>query len=320
MERLIIIGSGPAGLTAAIYAARARLDPLVLEGSLSNERGETPGGQLMTTTDVENVPGFPEGVQGPDFMELLRKQATRFGARAVQEDASRVDLGRHPFVVEASDGEKREALALIVATGARAKKADPEGHERFWQRGVSACAICDGALPIFRDKPLAIVGGGDSAMDEAGFLSRTASRVFVIHRRDELRASRILQERVLANRKIEVVWSHVVEALEGGEMLERVALRSTRDGSRRKLEVAGLFWAIGHVPNTAFLAGQVRMDESGYIVLEDGHGQRTSVPGVFAAGDVADRRYRQVVTAAGAGCAAALDAERWLAEVEHSRA
>ncbi len=316
-EKLVVIGSGPAAFTAAIYAARAELAPLVFEGSLANDRGEIPGGQLMTTTEVENFPGFPEGIGGADLMDLIRRQAERFGARLVQEDVIRAELSGLPFRFTLGNGETVSALSAIVATGARAKKLNPKGSELFWQNGVSACAVCDGALPIFRDRPLVVVGGGDTAMEEAAFLTRYASKVYIVHRRDEFRASKIMQDRVLGNPKVEVVWSHLVDELHGGGRLEAVTLVSTRDSSRRRLEVGGLFYAIGHVPNTAFLEGQLETDPSGYLVLKQG--QETGVRGVFAAGDVHDHRYRQAVTAAGSGCAAALDAEHYLAGLAQDR-
>lgn len=313
-EKVVIIGSGPAGFTAAIYAARADLDPLMLEGTVQNERGEIPGGQLMTTTDVENFPGFPDGIGGGEMMDLFRRQAQRFGTRTEMVDVVNVDLSAHPFKLTTSEGKNLEALSLIIATGARAKKLNPKGSEEFWQKGVSACAVCDGALPMFRGKALAVVGGGDTAMEEATFLAKYGSKVYVIHRRDEFRASKIMQERVLKNPKIEVVWSHTVDELHGSEeQLEAVTLSSTKDKSTRRIEVGGLFYAIGHTPNTDFLGGQVETNETGYIVLK--HGQETSVKGVFAAGDVHDFKYRQAVTAAGAGCAAALEAEHFLQEV-----
>jgi thioredoxin reductase (NADPH) len=316
-ENVVIIGSGPAAFTAAIYAARAELSPLVFEGTVVNDRGEIPGGQLMTTTDVENFPGFPEGVGGGDLMDLLRRQAQRFDTRTVQEDVTKADLNGPPFRLTTSAGEEIEALSVIVATGARAKKLNPKGSDTFWQNGVSACAVCDGALPMFRDKPLAVIGGGDTAMEEAAFLTKYASKVYIIHRRDEFRASKIMQERVLANPKVEVVWCHVIEELHGGDQLEAITLISTQDSSEKRLEVGGLFYAIGHVPNTAFLEGQLETNETGYIVLKKG--QETSRRGVFAAGDVHDYHYRQAITAAGAGCAAALDAEHYLAGLASER-
>ncbi len=316
-ETMVIIGSGPAAFTAAIYAARAELAPLVLEGSIANERGEIPGGQLMTTTDIENFPGFPEGIGGADLMDHFRAQAVHFGARTEQVDVVRADLDQVPFRLHTSEGKEIAALSIVVATGARAKKLDPKGSKQFWQNGVSACAVCDGALPMFRNKPLAVIGGGDTAMEEASFLTKYASKVYIIHRRNEFRACKLMQERVLANPKIEVIWSHELEELQGEKQLERISLVSTEDGSRRTLEVGGLFYAIGHVPNTAFLGDQVVTDDDGYIVLK--RHQETSVPGVFAAGDVHDKRYRQAVTAAGAGCAASLDAEHYLSGLAEKR-
>jgi thioredoxin reductase (NADPH) len=312
-EKIVIIGSGPAGFTAALYAARAELRPLMIEGSIANSRGEIPGGQLMTTTDVENFPGFPQGIGGPELMDLLREQARRFGTRSVMEDVVKADLGVFPFRLTTSEGTEVSALSLVIATGARAKTLNPEGNDRFWQNGVSACAVCDGALPLFRNKPLAVVGGGDTAMEEASFLTKYASKVYVLHRRDELRASKIMQDRVLANPKVEMLWSTVVEELHGGDVLESITVRSTKDEGSRKVEVGGLFYAIGHVPNTAFLKGRLETNKDGYLVLKKG--QETSVRGVFAAGDVHDFRYRQAITAAGTGCAAALEAEHYLGEV-----
>lgn len=315
-ERVVVIGSGPAGFTAALYAARANLEPVMLEGSMANERGEIPGGQLMTTTDVENYPGFPEGIGGMDLMDMLRKQAQRFGTRTEMVDVTKTDFSKHPYVLETSDGQTIEALTVVIATGARAKKLNPKGNDEYWQKGVSACAVCDGALPMFRDKPMVVIGGGDSAMEEATFLTKYASKVYVAHRRDEFRASQIMQERVLQNPKIEVLWSQTVTEITGdGDQLQRVTLESTKDGSKNTVEAGGLFYAIGHTPNTDFLGGQITMDETGYIVLQDG--QETNIKGVFAAGDVHDKRYRQAITAAGAGCAAALDAEHFLQGLEH---
>lgn len=316
-EKLVIIGSGPAAFTAGLYAGRAELRPLIFEGTVVNQRGEIPGGQLMTTTEVENYPGFPDGISGPDLMDLFRRQSARFGARLEQADVVSADLRHFPFRLFTSNGTELEALAIIVATGARAKKLDPKGSERFWQNGVSACAVCDGALPMFRNKPLVVVGGGDTAMEEAGFLSKYGSKVIIVHRRDTFRASAIMQDRVRENSKIGVLWNHEVIELHGKDGLEAITVRSTLNGAEQRIEAGGLFYAIGHVPNTAFLDGQVETNDTGYIVLK--HGQETSVRGVFAAGDVHDFRYRQAVTAAGAGCAAALDAEHYLADLKVSK-
>ena len=313
-EKLVIIGSGPAAFTAGLYAGRAELRPIIFEGTIANERGEIPGGQLMTTTEVENYPGFPDGISGPDLMDVFRRQTARFGARLEQSDIVKADFKRFPFRLFTSEGNEIEALAVIVATGARAKKLEPKGSERFWQNGVSACAVCDGALPMFRGRPLIVVGGGDTAMEEAGFLTKYGSQVTIVHRRDEFRASRIMQDRVFENPKVKVLWNHELTELHGDDCLESVTVRSSTDGKTQRLEAGGLFYAIGHVPNTAFLNGQLETNETGYIILK--HGQETSVPGVFAAGDVHDFRYRQAITAAGAGCAAALDAEHYLADLK----
>jgi len=317
-EKLVIVGSGPAAFTAALYAARAELQPLVLEGSLQNSRNEIPGGQLMTTTEVENFPGFPEGISGHEIVDLFRKQAQRFGTRSEMHDVVKVDFGGHPFRLWTSEGDEIDALAVIVATGARAKRLRPQGADDYWQKGISACAVCDGALPLFRNKPLAVVGGGDTAMEEASFLTKYASKVYVIHRRDEFRASAIMQARVLDDPKVEVLWNTTVKSVSGdGSLLKTLVVESTAGEPDRTLEVEGLFFAIGHVPNTDFLGGQVETNETGYIVLKQG--QETSVHGVFAAGDVHDFRYRQAITAAGAGCAAALDAEHYLSGLRHEK-
>ncbi len=301
--RVLIIGSGPAGYTAGIYAARAGLEPLLLGGL-------TFGGQLMITTDVENYPGYPDSVTGPAMMEDLQKQAERFGTKVLFQDVTRVDLSRRPFRVETEE-RRYAADSVVVATGASARWLGLESEARLVNMGVSACATCDGAL--FRGKPMAVVGGGDTAMEEALFLTRFATRVTVIHRRDELRASKIMQERALANEKIDFVWNSVVEEVLGEDYVTGVRLRDTHTDATKDIAVEAVFIAIGHQPNTDLFRGQLALDESGYLEVDPGT-TRTSVEGVFACGDVADKTYRQAVTAAGTGCMAAIDAERWLAE------
>lgn len=312
-EKVVIIGSGPAGWTAAIYAARANLDPVVFEGAGS--RTMIPGGQLMFTTDVENYPGFPEGVTGPEMMMAFRAQAERFGTRIFTEDVVRVDFSVYPRRIETNMGKVVEADTVIVATGANAKWLGVPGEEHLARTGggVSACAVCDGALPFFRGKTLAVVGGGDSAMEEAIYLTNFAGKVLLIHRRDEFRASRIMVERALENPKIEVMWNTVVKSVQGTDEIEGLRVSDTVTGEERDVEVGGLFVAIGHEPNSAFLDGQVDLRENGYIQPVEGGRSATNVPGVFAAGDVMDDYYRQAITAAGSGCMAALEAERWLA-------
>jgi thioredoxin reductase (NADPH) len=304
--QLLIVGSGPAGYTAALYAARAELRPVVLAGFQS-------GGQLMLTTDVENYPGFPEGVTGPELMELFQKQAERFGSRVLKSDATRVDLGSHPFRVEADDGSAFAADALVIATGASAKWLGLESEKRLQNRGVSACATCDGAL--FRGKEMAVVGGGDTALEEALFLTRFATAVHVIHRRDQLRASRIMQGRARRNEKIRFVWNSAVEEVLGSEAVTGVRVRNLKTGAVSDLSASALFVAIGHEPNSALFEPWVRTTAAGYIEVQPGT-TRTNVEGVFACGDVTDPSYRQAVTAAGTGCMAALEAERYLASRE----
>jgi len=302
-RRVLIVGSGPAGYTAAIYSARAGLEPLMLAGL-------NFGGQLMITTDVENYPGYPDGVSGPLMMEELQKQAERFGTEILFEDATRVDFSSRPFKV-ATDSKEYSADSVIVATGASARWLGLESEQRLQNMGVSACATCDGAL--FRGKPMAVVGGGDTAMEEALFLTRFATKVTLIHRRGELRASKIMQQRALENEKIEMAWHSEVEEVLGDEFVTGVRLKDVRDGSTRDIEVEALFIAIGHQPNTSLFKGVLAMDEAEYLEVEPGT-TRTSMEGVFACGDVADPTYRQAVTAAGTGCMAAIDAERWMAE------
>jgi thioredoxin reductase (NADPH) len=311
-ETLIIIGSGPAAWTAAIYAARAQLDPFVIEGSF--HRTMVPGGQLMFTTEVENYPGFPDGITGQAMMEGFKQQALRFGTRSEMEDVVRVDFSGHPHVLWTSGDTEYEADAVIVATGANARWMDIPGEERLAQSGggVSACAVCDGALPHFRDTVIAIVGGGDSALEDALYMTKFASEVVVIHRRDELRASKIMQERAFENEKIRFLWNTVVTEVVGDDVVERLMLANRTTGETSELEVGGLFVAIGHEPNTAFLAGQIELEDSGYIRVPTSWRTETSVAGVFAAGDAMDDYFRQAITAAGTGCMAALEAERWL--------
>lgn len=306
--KLVIIGSGPAGYTAAIYAARARMAPVLFEGYFSGP----PGGQLMTTTDVENYPGFPKGISGPEIMESFRAQALRFGTEIVTEDVYEVDFKHHPYIITGKT-QSFKTDAVIIATGANAKRLDIPGTRdgEFWQRGVTACAVCDGAMPLFRNKHLYVIGGGDTAMEEAMFLTKYGSKVYVVHRRDKLRASKIMQQRVLSNPKIEVLWDSEVVGVEGDESLTSVSIFNHKTEKVTKHAAAGLFFAVGHTPNTAFLKGQLEMHETGYLKVKPGTCQ-TSVDLVYAAGDVQDHVYRQAITAAGMGCMAAIDAERAL--------
>lgn len=352
-EKVVIIGSGPAAWSAAIYASRAQLEPLVFEGAVTEENrlaGTLPLGQLALTTEVENYAGFPAGnlqqflsdalpqdraepllyamqsrrkqqhdhketVTGPELMELMRQQAVNFGTRIVTDDIVKVDFKKQPFTLTPSAGQQVQSLTVIVATGARANYLGLPSEERYKNRGVSACAVCDGALPRFRNKPLVVVGGGDSAIEEATYLTKYASTVYLVHRRDELRASKIMAERAKANAKIEFVWNSVVDEVLGDDQqgVTGVRVKSTVDSGARQLEASGMFLAIGHTPNTKFLEGQVELNPKGYIVWKEKFRTVTSVPGVFSAGDVSDDYYRQAITSAGTGCMAALDAERWLA-------
>lgn len=322
IEQVVIIGSGPAGWTAAVYAARAQLSPVVYIGVPKQNPGPVlPGGQLMLTTDVENYPGFPEGVTGPDMMEKFQKQAERFGTRVVGEDITEVEFSDNPaetpHSLRTSSGKEVRSRAVIIATGATANWLGLENELRLAQAGggVSACAVCDGALPMFRDQPLAVVGGGDTAMEEATYLTKFASKVYVIHRRDEFRASKVMQERLLGKPNAEVLWNKVVVDVLGDEKTTGVKLEDTQTGEESTLEIKGLFIAIGHTPATKFLEGSgLEFDDAGYIILP-GRSSATNLPGVFAAGDVADPTYRQAVTAAGMGCQAAIDAEHWLGKL-----
>jgi len=312
MEKVIIIGSGPAGYTAALYAARGNLEPLLFEGDPFKDQYNLPGGQLMTTTDVENYPGYPDGVTGPKMMEDFKKQAERFGTRILGKNIDRVDLSHRPFKVYCDD-DVWEAQSIIIATGARAKYLGLESEQKFMNMGVSACATCDGALPRFRDKPLVVVGGGDTAMEEALFLTNYASKVHVIHRRDELRASKIMAERALKNEKIQVEWNSIVEEVLGDDQqgVTGVSIKDVNTGETRNLDAAGFFVAIGHKPNTDLFKNVLDMDDTGYLICKP-DSSYTNIEGVFAAGDVKDAIYRQAVTAAGTGCMAAIDCQRWL--------
>jgi len=331
IEKVVIVGSGPAGWTAAIYAARANLQPLVFPGRAIS-KDLIPGGQLMLTTEVENYPGFPEGVQGPEMMDLFLKQALRFGTRIVADggvateaegglygqfqNVDSVDLSKRPFRVKGDGGYEAVAHSVIIATGASANWLGLANELRLAHSGggVSACAVCDGALPVYRNKVLGVVGGGDSAVEEATYLTKFASKVYIIHRRDKLRASKIMAERATSNPKIEFAWNKGVVDVLGDTMITGVKLQDTVTNATSTMELGGLFMAIGHTPATAFLKGQLELDAKKYIKLKDPYRSTTSVEGVFAAGDCVDSVYRQAITAAGMGCKAALDAERWLGE------
>ena len=306
VENVIIIGSGPAGITAAIYAARANLSPLMIEG-------EEVGGQLVTTTDVENFPGFPKGVMGPELMDIMKQQAARFETRFISKNVTKVDTKSRPFKVWIGEQEY-QAKALIISTGASAKYLGLENEKRLLGRGVSACATCDGAF--FRDQDVAVIGGGDTAMEEAQFLTRFAKKVYVIHRRDTFRASTIMADRVLANEKIEVLWNSQLHDVKGDKEVTAIDVKNTETGEVKELPMQGVFIAIGHKPNTDIFKGQLEMDENGYLITKADN-TYTSVDGIFASGDVQDHVYRQAITAAGTGCMAAIDAERWLENQGH---
>jgi thioredoxin reductase (NADPH) len=311
-RNLVIIGSGPAAYTAAVYAARANLSPLIYEGFFSG----VAGGQLMTTTEVENFPGFPEGIMGPDLMIRFKEQAVKFGTKVLPEDVIEVDFSKRPFIIKAK--QTILAHAVIIATGATANRMDIPGARdgELWQKGVTACAVCDGAAPIFRNKDLFVVGGGDTAVEEAIFLTKFARKVYLVHRRDTLRASKIMTQRALNHPKIEIIWNHVVASVQGDSVVNSVTLENVQTKQQSTKEAGGLFFAIGHTPNTKFLKNQVHLHPNGYISVEPGS-SKTNIEGVFAAGDVQDHVYRQAITAAGSGCMAALDAERWLSEKGH---
>jgi thioredoxin reductase (NADPH) len=308
IENLVIIGSGPAGYTAAIYAARANLKPFMFEGY---QAGGLPGGQLMTTTEVENFPGFPNGITGPQLMDQMKAQAVRWGAELVTEDVTFVDFSQRPFVIRSDDREVR-AHSVIIATGATAKRLGLPYEHQFWSRGISACAICDGATPIFRQAELAVIGGGDSAAEEAVYLTKYGSHVHLLVRGDKMRASKAMQDRVLKNSKITVHWNtSVVDVFGEEDHMKGIHIKNTQTGEEGQLHVRGLFYAIGHTPNTALFQGQIELDDVGYIATKPGSVE-TSVEGVYAAGDVQDHEFRQAITAAGTGCMAAMLAERWL--------
>lgn len=307
-SKLVIIGSGPAGYTAAIYAARANLSPILFEGFFSGPAG----GQLMTTTEVENYPGFPQGITGPELMDNFRKQAIRFGTTMLQEDVVEVDFSKHPYMIKGKS-HTYQADSVIIATGATANRLDIPGTRdgEFWQRGVTACAVCDGAMPIFRNKDLYVIGGGDSAVEEAVFLTKFGKKVYLVHRRDKLRASKIMQDRALNHPKIEILWDSVVEKVTGDDVVREVTIKNVKTNKQSVHHAGGVFFAVGHTPNTGFLKGQIDLHDNGYIKVVPGTSQ-TTAPLVYAAGDAQDHVYRQAITAAGSGCMAAIEAEREL--------
>jgi len=309
-EKVVIIGSGPAGHSAAIYTGRAMLKPLMFEGQMA--AGVAAGGQLTTTTDVENYPGFDDGILGPDLMEKMRKHSLNSGARIETQTIEKIDLSSTPFKIWPEYVESPiTADTVIICTGATAKRLGIKGEDQFWQRGMSACAVCDGALPVFRDKPLVVIGGGDSACEEATYLTKYGSKVYLLVRKDEMRASKVMQERTINNPKIDILWNtEAIEAM-GDTMLEQVRVFNNKTKEETMITANGLFYAIGHTPNTAFLNGQLECDDTGYIITTPGT-TKTNIPGVFAAGDVQDHEYRQAITSAGTGCMAALEAEKYL--------
>ncbi len=308
-EKVIVIGSGPAGHTAAIYLGRATLNPLMFEGFMAG--GVAAGGQLTTTTEIENFPGWPEGVTGSTLMERMREQAEHSGTRIRTETIAKVDFSVRPFKLWTESDELIEAESVVIATGATAKRMGIPGEDTFWQKGISACAVCDGALPIFRNKTLVVIGGGDTAMEEADHLTKFGAKIILVHRRDSFRASKAMQDRVLKNPKVEVLWDSVVLSAHGDKLLQSLKVQNVKTGAVTEVETAGLFYAIGHKPNTDFVAGQLALDDAGYIITPPGSTQ-TSVSGVFAAGDVQDKKFRQAIVAAGTGCMAALECEHWL--------
>ncbi|ODQ67502.1 thioredoxin reductase [Nadsonia fulvescens var. elongata DSM 6958] len=316
-NKVVIIGSGPAAHTAAIYLARAEIKPVLYEGMMAN--GVAAGGQLTTTTEIENFPGFPQGIMGGELMDNMRAQSERFGTEIITETVSKIDLSNRPFKYWTEmneDEEPNTADSIILATGASAKRLHLPGEETYWQQGISACAVCDGAIPIFRNKPLAVIGGGDSAAEEALFLTKYGSKVYVIVRRDKLRASAVMAKRLVNHPKIEMLWETVTKEAKGdGKFLKSLTIEGVKTGETKEIEVNGLFYAVGHTPATAIVSGQVETDAEGYIITVPGTTE-TSVVGVYAAGDVQDKRYRQAITSAGTGCMAALEAEKYITELE----
>ncbi|MEC8678376.1 MAG: thioredoxin-disulfide reductase [Candidatus Margulisiibacteriota bacterium] len=310
VKNVIIIGSGPAAHTAAIYAARAKLSPIMFEGEYAG--GVAAGGQLTTTTDVENFPGFPKGIMGPELMFAMREQSINCGTKIYTKTVDSVDFSERPYKVTGGFGDVY-AHVIIIATGATAKRLYITGEDNYWQKGISACAVCDGALPIFRDKPLVVIGGGDSAVEEATYLTKFASKVTMLVRKDHLRASKVMQERAFKNEKIEILWNTEAEEVTGEALMTAVKIKNNQTNDVSTIDANGLFYAIGHEPNTAFLNNQLTLDDTGYIVTEN-NSMKTSIDGVYACGDVQDKIYRQAITAAGTGCMAALEAERYLTE------